>query len=179
MMRHLIMTSVCVAALAGGLALVGGCDNSSSSTPAAPAAEKASANDPVVRENGVATVHITGDDQMQYDLKSFTVHPGEKVRIDLKNIGKMPKEAMSHNVVVLNKGIDYKKFANEAVQGGNFEDDYVPESMRGDVLAHTKMAGPGDEVSVEFTAPSETGNHSFVCTFPGHFITMHGTMKVK
>jgi len=48
-------------------------------------------------------VTITGNDTMQFDLKSFEVKSGEKVELTFKNVGKIPKIAMGHNLVVLKK----------------------------------------------------------------------------
>ena len=49
------------------------------------------------------TVSITGNDTMQYDVKVFEVKAGSKVKLVLKNIGKVPKIAMGHNIVILKK----------------------------------------------------------------------------
>lgn len=128
--------------------------------------------------DGVATIHITGNDQMKYDRTAFTVQPGQKVKLTLKNVGKMPIAAMGHNLVVLKKGEDYKEFATEAAKG-SLENNYLPEAMMSKVIAHTRVLGPGEEQTIEFTAPTETGNYTYVCTFPGHFALMHGIMTVK
>jgi azurin len=40
------------------------------------------------------------------------------------------------------------------------------------------MSQPGEKVEVVFTAPEETGEYGYVCTFPGHWATMTGTMRV-
>ena len=32
-------------------------------------------------------------------------------------------------------------------------------------------------MTVEFTAPAE-GEYTYVCTFPGHYMMMQGTMRV-
>jgi uncharacterized cupredoxin-like copper-binding protein len=46
------------------------------------------------------------------------------------------------------------------------------------VFAHTDLAGPGQMVAVEFTAPAP-GEYPFLCNFPGHYAAgMHGTMTV-
>ena len=50
-------------------------------------------------------VTITGNDTMQFDTKEFTVETGGKVELEFKNIGKLPKIAMGHNLVILKKGI--------------------------------------------------------------------------
>jgi azurin len=60
------------------------------------------------------TVTITGDDAMAYNLKSFPVKSGEKVTLKFSHVGKLPKEAMGHNVVILKAGVDVDKFAQKA-----------------------------------------------------------------
>ena len=56
-------------------------------------------------------------------------------------------------------------------------EEYVPDDSA--VLASTPMADPGEKVSVTFTVPDETGDYGYVCTFPGHYVSMYGTMKVR
>ena len=46
------------------------------------------------------------------------------------------------------------------------------------VLAATDMSEPGETVSVTITAPSEPGDYRYICTFPGHYTVMQGTMTV-
>ena len=46
-------------------------------------------------------ITISGNDLMQFDIKEFSVTAGEKVELEFKNIGKMPKIAMGHNLVIL------------------------------------------------------------------------------
>ena len=50
-------------------------------------------------------ISITGNDQMQFSIREFEVKTGEEVEIEFKNIGKLPKIAMGHNLVILKKGI--------------------------------------------------------------------------
>jgi putative heme-binding domain-containing protein len=40
------------------------------------------------------------------------------------------------------------------------------------------MVDPGQEAKLAFTAPSVPGDYSFVCTFPGHWRRMVGTLAV-
>ncbi|MEO0510291.1 MAG: azurin [Verrucomicrobiota bacterium] len=120
-------------------------------------------------------VLITGNDMMQFDVKEFTVKSGSKVTLVFKNTGKLPKAAMGHNVVILQAGTDKQKFATDSVKAA--DTDYVPLNDSR-VLAYTKLIGPGEEDTVEFTAPG-VGIYDFVCSFPGHiFANMAGIMKV-
>lgn len=55
--------------------------------------------------------------------------------------------------------------------------DYVPEDDA--VIAYTPMSQPGETVEVTFTVPEESGEYGYLCTFPGHWATMQGTMIVE
>jgi len=122
------------------------------------------------------TVALTGDDLMQYNTKAFTVKAGSKVTITFKHVGKLPKEAMGHNVVVLKKGVDVDKFAQAAMVAA--ATGYIPDANKGDIIAHTDMVGGGKETSITFTAPA-AGDYVYLCTFPGHYVLMRGVMTVE
>mgnify|MGYP002213285111 CR=1 FL=1 len=123
-------------------------------------------------------ITITGNDTMQFDLKSFEVKSGEKVELTFKNVGKIPKIAMGHNLVVLKKGISAVAFGQKAMGAGANANNALPESVKGDTIAATKLLGPDENETITFTAP-EAGDYEYVCTFPGHFALMRGVMKVK
>ena len=123
-------------------------------------------------------ITVTGNDTMQFDLKSFEVKSGEKVELTFKNIGKIPKIAMGHNLVVLNKGISAIAFGQKALGAGANATNALPDSVKIDVIAATKLLGPAESETISFTAP-EPGDYEYVCTFPGHFAMMRGVMNVK
>ena len=126
-----------------------------------------------------AEVKITGNDTMQYDTKAFEVKAGQKVKLTLTNVGKLPKVAMGHNVTVLKKGSDKQAFAMEAIKFA--ANDYIPTTapFKDQIIAHTKILGPGESESIEFTAPAEAGDYPFLCTFPGHFEWIDGARQVN
>ena len=61
--------------------------------PKAPAAPKV-----VVDDGKTATVNLTGNDQMRFNVQKVTVKAGRKVKVNLKHVGKLPITAMGHNV---------------------------------------------------------------------------------
>ena len=133
----------------------------------------------VVSVTSGAEIVITGNDTMQFDLKAFEVKAGEKVSLTLKNTGKLPKIAMGHNLVLLKKGVSAIAFGQKAMGAGANATNPLPDSVKEDVIASTKLLGPGESDMVSFTAPTDPGNYEYVCTFPGHFAMMRGTMTVK
>lgn len=162
-----------IACIVSSLALAlfaAGCGNPSEPAGSSPSSE-ASAD--------VVTIHLSGNDQMQYSKTAFTVPAGATVRLVFEHTGKLPVTVMGHDVTILNKGEDAMTFGGELVANGAGPDnDYLPQSMRDRVLAHTEMIGGGEKTSIEFTAPA-VGEYDYLCTFPGHFATMNGVMTVE
>jgi azurin len=118
------------------------------------------------------TIQLTGNDQMKFDRTEIRVKAGEQVTLTLKNVGTMPKEAMSHNFILLKAGTDIEQFSMKAAVSQATE--YVPEEMKGSALAHTKVLGPGESDTITFTVPK--GEYEFICSFPGHWATMRGKL---
>lgn len=131
-----------------------------------------------ITSHAAQKVTITGNDSMQFDTREFTVKSGEKVELEFKNIGKLPKIAMGHNLVILKKGISSLKFGQKVMSMGANATNPLPEPSMVDVIAATKLLGPGESETITFTAP-ESGDYQFVCSFPGHFAMMRGIMVVK
>lgn len=126
-----------------------------------------------------ADITLEGNDQMQFNIKSFTVKPGETVNLTLKHVGKLPKAAMGHNVVILKMGTDAQTWGlSVPSKGGNAGNDYIPTDKSA-IVAHTKMVGGGETVKITFKAPDKAGSYPFCCTFPGHVAMMRGVMEVK
>src|SRR5262245_61753345 len=58
----------------------------------------------VATPDAEGVVHITGSDQMRYSATRIEVKAGQKVKIELKNAGSLPKDVMGHNLIVLKPG---------------------------------------------------------------------------
>ena len=120
-------------------------------------------------EQSVATVGNT----MAYDVTAFSVKAGQKVHLVLKNNGDSP--AMTHNWVLVKAGTETAVATDGTAAGPAM--NYV-KTGDPNVLASTPIANPGATVEVTFTAPSEPGTYPYICTFPGHFQAMKGTLTV-
>ena len=126
------------------------------------------------------TVEIQADDKMKFDVTAFDATRGQKIAITLKNTGTTPKLSMGHNLVVLDRGVNEQnvtKFLDTA--STEAAHDYVPTGAK-EVLAHTKLLGPGETDTVTFNAPQIPGAYLYVCSFPGHYSQgTKGFMTVK
>ena len=124
------------------------------------------------------TIDIVATDDMKYNVTTITARPGEQLRIRLMAKGKIPKIAMAHNVVVLKIGTDILKLLKDGAPSR--ETDFIPPAMKGNVIAKTPFAGPGEAVQVTFVVPSKPGKYPYICTFAGHYQAgMSGTLIVK
>ena len=61
-------------------------------------------------------ITITGNDTMQFDLKTIEVNAGDKVKTHLQKYWQIPKIAMGHNLVVLKKGVSAIAFDPKAME---------------------------------------------------------------
>lgn len=140
-------------------------------TPPPPATEA-----PAAAADGVVELTLEGNDQMQFNLKELRVKEGQTVRLTLNHVGTMAKNAMGHNFVLLKEGVDLAGFGQKAATA--MENDYIPASEEGNIIAHTKMLGGGESDTIEFEAPAK-GTYEFLCSFPGHYALMRGVFIVE
>ena len=141
-------------------------------------ASEALPSNPVSVIDGVTMLEMTGNDRMKYNLEAFSVSAGSLVKLNFRNVGKMPKAAMGHNVVFLKAGVDSGAFAAAAAAARDSE--YIPTKLEDQILAYTKLLGPGESDTIEFTAPLANGDYEFLCSFPAHlFAGMRGVMTVE
>jgi azurin len=153
-----------------------GCGGSES----APSSESASSsNEANAQSSGEVDRTITlqpKGNQMKFRQTAFTVAPGQTVELVFENTATSP--SMQHNVVLLNSTEDavFERVGEAGMSAGSTK-DYVPEDDA--IVAYTEIAAPGETVSVTFTVPEAPGEYGYVCTFPGHWATMQGTMYVE
>ena len=118
--------------------------------------------------------------QMKYDVQSFTVKPGAKIKLTFRNPDELP-----HNLIICtpgaSKGQDKGQELIKAVLalGAKGEElGWEPESHPR-ILHSSGMIQPGKEAIVWFQAPAKEGKYPYVCTYPGHFALMNGVMNVS
>ncbi|MFV0305958.1 MAG: plastocyanin/azurin family copper-binding protein, partial [Moheibacter sp.] len=119
---------------------------------------------------------LSATDDMKFDKTDFTVKAGEEISLTLTNTGTLPVETMGHNVVILDKGADVTEFANASAKSK--ETNFISDLYVTDVIANTKVLGPGESETIKFTL-KEAGDYTFLCTFPGHWVQMKGVKHNK
>jgi azurin len=122
-------------------------------------------------------IAITANDAMQFNVKEIAVKPGEVLTVKLSHVGKLPKTVMGHNWVLL-KPLGADELTAFTMAAMSAAPDYIPEDQSA-ILAHTKVVGGGESATVTFTAPATPGEYPFICSYPGHYAMMKGTLIVK
>ena len=113
--------------------------------------------------------------QMKFDRPMLTVRAGERVELTFNNTDDMP-----HNVVIFRRGsiASYEKELFGSMNEPNAQlRGFVPDSPN--VLVASRLLNAGESAVITFTAPEEPGEYPFVCSFPGHWFTMRGVLKVE
>jgi len=112
-------------------------------------------------------------EKMKYDVPTFEVKAGQKVKVTFVNPDFMP-----HNIVFVEPG-SADEIATAALQLGaeGFAKQFIPDSKK--VLAASKLVDHKKEEVLEFNVPTKPGEYQYVCTFPGHALLMRGVMTVK
>ena len=105
---------------------------------------------------------------MEYLDMRIEAPAGAKVRLVIDNT-ETSSSAMVHNVVVIRaeNAVDRVALAAQGAPGN------IPEDP--DILVYTPQAQPHTKMAVVFTMPA-AGEYPYICTYPGHFQTMRGTL---
>jgi azurin len=123
-------------------------------------------------------VDIVANDTMKFSTVEIHAKPGEALSVTLSNAGTTPKFSMGHNWVLLTLNADIDGFLSAAAEAAATE--YVPAVKRAEILAATKLLGPGEQDTATFAAPRAPGRYPFLCSFPGHAqVGMRGVLIVE
>lgn len=118
-------------------------------------------------------------ERMRFTKETFEVKAGKPVKLVFTN-----PDATDHNLVIIKPGTSSAvgMAANEMARDPeNMKSDFIPSSEKDSIIAYTPMIGPQrkSKISVlRFVAPEKPGTYPYICTFPGHWIIMKGTMVV-
>lgn len=155
-----------------------GCGRSSDQPAAAAPATTPIAAAPADRPASGRAIVITANDTMKFDTTEIHAKAGEALAVTLTNAGTIPKFSMGHNWVLLQPDTDLVAFAGDAAMAA--ATDYVPDSFKPKVIAHTKLLGPKESDTALFYAPKTPGRYPFICAFPGHMqVGMKGELVVE
>jgi len=128
-----------------------------------------------VRSATVRTVALKAvPGAMKYDVTEVRAAPGEVLEFVMEN-----PDSMQHNLLVTapgkmpEVGVACDKMG-ETLEGKGRQ--FVPDLPS--VLAAMGLVDPGRTGRVFWVVPDKAGTYPFVCTYPGHWRTMNGKIKV-
>jgi plastocyanin len=112
---------------------------------------------------------------LQFSPRELRVKAGTTVRLRFDN-----PDLMIHNWVLVAPGAEEEigALADQLAADPNGQARaYVPDSPK--VLHATGLVSPNTTVELVFQAPSSPGTYPYLCTFPGHWRLMKGTLVVE
>jgi azurin len=123
---------------------------------------------------GAATFNLTAPgESLAFEPTTLTASAGQEVTISFAN----GSAVQQHNFVLVNGGEAVAApIAADGITAGP-DADYLPAD-RTNIIAATDLADPGQTVTVTFTAPA-AGTYLYICTVPGHYPLMQGTLTVQ
>jgi putative heme-binding domain-containing protein len=125
---------------------------------------------------GIRVVTIRAlPDAMSYDRAHVVVEAGSPIEITFEN-----PDLWLHNLVIVAPGA----LQEVGIAAGNMLSDsaswkglsYVPDSPK--VLFATGMVNSRESETLAFVAPEVVGEYPYLCTYPGHWVSMKGVLHV-
>ncbi|RYE17233.1 MAG: auracyanin family protein [Sphingobacteriales bacterium] len=119
------------------------------------------------------TITLGTQPGLKFDKTELTVKAGSKIKLTFSNNDDMP-----HNFVVVPEGqaIAVGELAMK-IGLSSTKLSHIPNTPK--VLYNTTLVGPGSSQTIYFVAPTTPGKYTYVCTVPGHFYIMQGTLIVQ
>jgi len=112
--------------------------------------------------------------QLIFDQELITVKAGTPVELEFINVDEMP-----HNLLIIKPG-SLERIGEAADKMARDPEaakiHFVPQTK--DVLYSTPLLMIDERYTLRFTAPKEPGDYPYVCTYPGHWRTMKGIMRI-
>ncbi|MBX3011870.1 MAG: hypothetical protein KF832_10215 [Caldilineaceae bacterium] len=126
-------------------------------------------------KNGSKIELGTQGDQLAFTQTEVEVQAGEQVWLTFINNAK----ALQHNWVLVKGGEQVAQQVSDAALTAGLANELqqVDQTV---ILAQSPLLESGERTEIAFTAPTEAGAYTYLCTFPGHFLVgMKGTLIVK
>ena len=132
--------------------------------------------DPFDKLNPALVQIGTVPERMLFTVTGFTVKAGTPVKLVFENT-----DATPHNLLIVQPGAEDEiglaaiEMAKqpEALASMNF----TPKSEK--IIKASQMLKQGETETLRFHAPQTPGRYPYLCSFPGHYLVMKGTMIVE
>lgn len=120
-------------------------------------------------------ITVAAAKNLTFDATELRVSSGESLRLTFKN-----PDAVPHNWALLRPGTlqEVGQQVNKLIADPEAAaHHYVPKTDN--VLAYTDVVEPYSTFTIYFRAPETPGRYPYLCTFPGHWMVMNGTLIVE
>ena len=115
-------------------------------------------------------------ERMLFNVENISAKRGQPIKLEFYN-----PDATPHNFVLVKPGSleEIGQAANLmatdpiAAKTGQF----IPNTDK--IIVHTKMLNQEEKEVLRFNAPKKPGAYQYMCTFPGHWTIMKGTLIIK
>jgi azurin len=134
--------------------------------------QPAFAQDPAKVETLKVSINVVPG-AIRFETTRFDVTAGARVTLTLSNDCVMP-----HNLVLIKPDAEPALVAAVNTMGLDGMDKHFVPDVPG-IIASTKLLQPFSKEHLSFNAPEAEGDYPYVCTFPGHWFTMRGVMRVR
>ncbi len=124
-----------------------------------------------------ARVMLTAPDGlMRFGTPTLKAFAGQEITIDFTNL-----HPDLHNVVFLERGVDVEAFGQDLdtymTHPSSSDTEYIPPDQAEQVLGSTGVLSQGESASTT-VGPLSGGTYTFLCTVPGHWSLMQGTLEI-
>ena len=124
---------------------------------------------------GTRAIKIEAGPNLSFAPNLIKAKPGELLALTFQNPDVVP-----HNLAIIKPGTlsAVGMLANQLISDPlAIVRHYVPDST--DVIVHTDVVMPSDKFTIYFKAPEKKGNYPIICTFPGHWMVMNGSLVIE
>ena len=120
-------------------------------------------------------ISVSASPGLQFEPRQLRVPPGSRVSLAFKN----GDPSMPHNVAIV-RADEIDSFGEQSMQLASnpraIATHYVPEGPA--EICFSPILPPGDQYTMYFEAPKQPGEYRLVCTYPGHWRVMQGSLYV-
>lgn len=114
------------------------------------------------------------ENELAFDHATLIAPAGATLELTFHN----HSNHLQHNWVLANGGDEVAMAIYDAAIAAGVKQDWLPPE-RAQIIAHTPLVNSGKRATITFQTPSQTGDYSYLCTFPGHFLAgMKGTLTL-
>src|ERR1022692_3018831 len=105
-------------------------------------------------------VKIVANDTLKFSVTEIVASPGQKIHVQLKNEGTMPKDGMGHNWILLDSEGEAATYAMTAISARDAA--YQPKALASHVLASIQLLDPRrSATSPSVRQPSQAGTLTY------------------